>query len=120
MVPTPPSKTVGVAAVLFVLATSKQSQCHRHLASLKKYTLPSEGWFRHIVCPHYTAECLIYLSLSFVAAPQGKMVNQTVLLGLVFVAVNLGATAAGTKKWYSSKFGEDKVRDKWRMIPFVF
>lgn len=120
MMPQPPSKTVGVATVVFVLASAKQREFHRHLASLKKYTLPHDSWFRHIVCPHYTAECLIYLSLSLVAAPAGKMVNQTVFLGLVFVAVNLGATAAGTKRWYGEKFGEATVRDKWRMIPFVF
>lgn len=120
MIPRPPSKSVGVATVVFIVASAKQSECHRHLAGLKKYTLPSEGWFRHIVCPHYTAECLIYLSLSLVAAPPGKLVNQTVFLGLIFVAVNLGTTAAGTKRWYGEKFGAEKVSDKWRMIPFIF
>lgn len=120
MIPQPPSKAVAIATVVFVIASFKQSECHHNLASLKKYTLPNEGWFRHIVCPHYTAECLIYLSLALIAAPQGKIVNQTVFLGLVFVAVNLGTTAAGTKRWYEGKFGEEKVRDKWRMIPFLF
>lgn len=97
----------------------KQNQCHRHLAGLKKYTLPDQGWFRHIVCPHYTSECLIYLGLSIAAAPPGQILNRTVFLGLVSVAVNLGTTAGNTKKWYAQKFGPDKVAGKWKMIPFV-
>lgn len=120
VIPQPPSKTVGALTVIFILASLKQAECHRHLASLKKYTLPHEGWFRYIVCPHYTAECLIYLALALIAAPKGRFVNQTVLLGLTFVAVNLGATAEGTRSWYEDKFGKENVKGKWRMIPFLF
>ena len=120
MIPQPPSKTVGALTVIFILASLKQARCHRHLAGLKKYTLPHEGWFRYIVCPHYTTECLIYLTLALITAPKGQFVNQTVLLGLVFVAVNLGATAEGTRSWYKDKFGQENVEGKWRMIPFLF
>lgn len=76
--------------------------------------------FRYIVCAHYTCECLIYLGLAMVAAPTGLWRNRTVWCGLIFVAVNLGSTANGTKKWYAQKFGADKVAGRWRMIPYVF
>ncbi|KAJ4304404.1 hypothetical protein N0V88_002017 [Collariella sp. IMI 366227] len=49
-------------------------------------------------------------------------VNQyrTLLCALIFVAVNLGVTASGTRKWYADKFGTGPVANKWNMIPFVF
>jgi 3-oxo-5-alpha-steroid 4-dehydrogenase 3 len=90
------------------------------LASLKKYTLPSEGWFRYIICPHYTSECLVYLAIAWIAAPHGQIFNRSILGALMFVAVNLGATAKGTKAWYEQKFGADKVAGQWLMIPPVY
>lgn len=112
------STPIGLALYLF--ACSKQNECHQYLASLKKYTLPSQIWFRYLICPHYTFECLTYIAIAWIAAPPGQIFNYTVLFGLIFVAVNLGATAHGTKKWYAEKFGADKVAHKWKMIPFVF
>lgn len=109
-----------LGVVVFFFAWAKQNQCHRYLASLQKYTLPSEGWFQYIICPHYTSECLLYVALAFIAAPPGSLFNRTVLCGVIFVAVNLGATAHGTKQWYASKFGPNQVRRRWKMIPFVF
>ena len=97
-----------------------QHRCHKHLASLKKYSLPNDGMFKKLVCPHYTCECLIYLGMAVAAAPPRDMFNKTLLCGLVFVTVNLGVTANGTKKWYAEKFGEDSVKMKWKMIPWVF
>lgn len=108
----------GIA--LFAVGWLKQNQCHRYLASLKKYTLPDQGWFRYIVCAHYTSECLLYLGLVVLAAPPGQIFNGTIFLGLSFVALNLGATATGTKQWYAQKFGADEVAEKWRMIPLVW
>lgn len=106
--------------VLFFIGWFKQGECHKYLASLKKYTLPEQGWFKHIVSAHYTSECLIYLGLSVATAPSDGLFNRTMALGLAFVVVNLGMTAHSTKKWYAQKFGADRVAGKWRMIPFVF
>ncbi|KJZ74106.1 hypothetical protein HIM_06555 [Hirsutella minnesotensis 3608] len=114
------SPRVAWALALFLAASWKQNECHHHLANLKKYTLPSRGMFRYIVCPHYTCECAIYLAVAFLAAPPGGLFNASVLCGLSFVVVNLGATAHGTKAWYAEKFGSDSVARRWKMIPFVF
>ncbi|KAM6488075.1 hypothetical protein HDV62DRAFT_11934 [Trichoderma sp. SZMC 28011] len=111
---------VIIGAAVFGWAGAQQHQCHSYLAGLKKYTLPNEGWFKYFICPHYTFECLLYLSLSVVAAPTGCILNRPVLCSLIFVLANLGATAYGTKAWYASKFGADKLVGKWIMIPFVF
>ncbi|KAM5351356.1 hypothetical protein ACJ41O_004079 [Fusarium nematophilum] len=113
-------RKVPSALALYFVSCLKQNQCHRYLASLKKYTLPSEGWFEYLICPHYTCECLLYVAIAWVAAPPGHLFNTTVLCGLLFVAVNLGATAHGTKKWYATKFGADKVAGRWTMIPLAY
>jgi 3-oxo-5-alpha-steroid 4-dehydrogenase 3 len=72
------------------------------------------------VCPHYTCECLLYLSLAVVAAPEGKILNQTVMSALLFVVLNLGATAHGTRRWYVGKFGATSVASRWTMIPVLY
>ena len=105
---------------LFFSAWIKQHECHKYLANLKKYTLPQEGYFESVVCAHYMFECIIYVSMALVAAPPGSVFNRTILVGTVFVVVNLGITADGTKRWYGEKFGVDKVANKSRMIPFVY
>lgn len=113
-------RRVPLALALYVGACLKQNQCHRYLASLKKYTLPSVGWFNQIICPHYTCECLLYVAMARIAAPPDQTFNATVRAGLLFVVVNLGATAYGTKKWYQDKFGADKVSGRWIMLPWLY
>ncbi|KDN63713.1 putative 3-oxo-5-alpha-steroid 4-dehydrogenase [Colletotrichum sublineola] len=114
------SPTAVVGTVTYLYGWINQHLCHKHLASLKKYSLPDRGLFRYLVCPHYTCECLIYLGLAITAAPEGLFINRTVLCALWFIVANLGTTADGTKEWYAQKFGSEKVAGKWRMIPFIF
>lgn len=125
------SWTVSVPAVLltprnllcltvFLAAWLGQNKCHRHLASLPKYTLPTEGLFRLFVCPHYTCECVMYLALALVAAPPDRLFNPSLLCVFVFVVTNLGITARNSEKWYEEKFGRDKLAGRWKMIPFAF
>lgn len=115
-----PSLKTFVGLPVFLLASGVQHDCHLYLASLKKYSLPSHAAFRSIVAPHYLAECLIYVSLVVVAAPQGLVLNRTLLAALCFVAVNLGITSSHSRRWYASNFGEDKVAGKWNMVPFLY
>jgi len=116
----PPSIRTTIFLPVFVLASGVQNDCHRYLASLPKYTLPEHPIFVDIVCPHYTAECLIYLSLAFIGAPRGTLINKTIFTATLFCAMNLGATADSTKRWYIEKFGAEKVSGRWRMIPVVW
>lgn len=89
-----------------------------HLRTSKKgYQLPMHPVFTNLLCPHYTCETAIYLLLSLLAAPAGRLVNWTLFCGAVFVAVNLGVTAIGTKDWYMEKFGKHKVGPRKRMVP---
>ncbi|KAK2767463.1 hypothetical protein FQN54_003619 [Arachnomyces sp. PD_36] len=116
----PPSLRTMIFFPVFLFASGIQHDCHVYLASLKKYTLPVHPAFLSVVCPHYTAECMIYVSLAFLAAPQGQIVNKTLLSGLIFVVVNLGVSAGISKEWYIGKFGKESVQHRWKMIPGVY
>ena len=85
-----------------------------------EYKLPTHPAFGPLISPHYTAECLIYLSLAIIAAPQGSWLNWTLMCALVFVTVNLGVTADGTKTWYEKRFGPEAVQGKWKLVPGVW
>ena len=133
---TPTFRTI-ISTLLFILASGIQHDVHTYLAHLKTpaaakdnpdahhepvktYKLPSHAAFQPLICPHYTAECVIYLAMAINAAPPGEWLNHTLTCALGFVVVNLGTTAYGTKQWYESVFGKDSVRGKWRMIPGLF
>jgi 3-oxo-5-alpha-steroid 4-dehydrogenase 3 len=105
---------------IFVDASTEQYKHHRHLASLVKYTVPSLPTFQWIIAPHYTAECVIYLSLAIISRPKGYYINYTMATALIFVLVNLGVSADGTKLWMRNKFGDGSVAKKWRMLPGIW
>ena len=115
-----PSMRTFFCVPLFLVASGLQHDCHHFLFTLKNYTLPDHALFRGIVCPHYGAECIIYLSLALVAAPPGQMINKTLLSCFAFVAVNLGMTARTTKEWYMRKFDREQVERRWLMIPYIY
>lgn len=109
-----------MAVTLFLLASTVQHECHKHLASLKKYTLPENRFFQSVICPHYTAECIIYVAIAIGSAPKGRVMNRTVLAGLSFVVSNLGVTADSTRKWYVEKFGEENLNGRRRLVPLIY
>lgn len=114
------SARTAIFLPLFILASGVQNDVHRYLASLPKYTLPVLPVFQYIVCPHYTMECLIYLSMAFLAAPADKWINGTLLTVVIFVVINLGIVANSTREWSIQKFGADSMAKRWRMIPGVW
>ena len=115
-----PSLRTTLCLPIFILASGIQRDCHAYLASLPKYTLPDHPAFHRVVCPHYTMECIIYVSLAVLGAPKGQFANKTVLSILCFAVVNLGLVAKQTKDWSMEKFGKEKVQNRWRMIPGVW
>ncbi|KAI6902381.1 hypothetical protein KC318_g8313 [Hortaea werneckii] len=163
----PPSLRTFLSLLLFILASGFQHDCHAYLCSLKSpssttttttattstnddnnasspgkpkdsYQLPTHPAFTHLIVPHYTAECLLYLSLAFLAAPAprspqgapgaggtGRIFNYTLLSACIFVVVNLGVTAQGTREWYLVRFGgsqegRERVLRRWRLVPGVW
>ena len=120
MEPNGPSWWTTALMAVFLIASQAQHRAHVHLASLVKYSLPTDSVFHNIVCPHYTAECVLYLALAVRAAPEGRLLNMTVFCGFVFIVVNLGVTADLSRNWAMDKFGREKVEGKWRMIPGIW
>ena len=117
-----PTLLEAVAFFAFVFASKQQHGYHVYLSGLVKYTLPDQGTFRYVVAPHYMAECAIYLLLAVLTAPAGQHVNITIFCAFIFVAVNLGITADGTKKWMLGKFPDSQkdIQKRWKMIPGIF
>lgn len=115
-----PSIRTMLGIPLFILASGIQHDCHNYLSSLPKYTLPDHPIFHTMVCPHYTAECIIYLAMAILGAPEGSWINPTISCAVLFVAINLGVTASTTKQWYIKKFGKEKVEYRWKMLPLIF
>lgn len=112
---------------LFLIASAAQFAVHRYLFLLPKprtarvpYTRPRHWAFAHCVTPHYFCEVVVYVCLALLAAPEGRWVNWTVGCGAMFVAVNLGVTAIGTKEFWARTWGEESVRGRARMVPFVW
>ncbi|KAK6331128.1 hypothetical protein TWF696_003198 [Orbilia brochopaga] len=109
-----------LALPVFFLASGAQHDAHAHLASLKKYSLPTHPLFALTLSPHYLAECAIYASLAVLGAPRDRWVNGTLAYVAVFVCVNLSFGAAITRRWYADKFGEQQIANRARLLPFIY
>jgi 3-oxo-5-alpha-steroid 4-dehydrogenase 3 len=137
LIPSAPSARTFIALPMFMLASGLQHDVHTYLASLKApsiatasssspaskkshYILPTHHSFHLSLTPHYLAECIIYLSLSILAAPPGYFVNGTIFCALIFTTVNLGVTADGTREWYRRRFGKEEIGNAARMIPGIW
>ncbi|KAF3931047.1 hypothetical protein ABW20_dc0104313 [Dactylellina cionopaga] len=116
----PPRLNTLIALPLFFLASGLQHDAHVHLASLVKYSLPAHLLFEYTLSPHYLAECVIYGSLVILGAPRGEWFNTSLFYVWVFVCVNLTFGANITRTWYETKFGKESVKDKWRILPFIY
>lgn len=115
-----PSLRTTLGLIVFTLASGIQHDCHAYLADLKKYTLPEHPSFQKIVCPHYTAELVLYIALAVIGAPRGQWINRTLLCNVIWTFVNLGIVADESKRWSEAKFGRERVSHRARMIPGVW
>lgn len=109
---------IGVS--LFVVASVLQNRAHACLASLTSYQIPPGNLFRYVLCPHYTAEVVIYFCFAMLAAPRNQWMNGTMVAALIFVTTNLGVTANGTRQWYLQHFSTERVGRRARLIPFIW
>lgn len=117
-----------IVSSLFAMANVQQFLCHRMLYQLKKdnvlklkrYSLPTEGLFRLVCCPHYFAEILIYLSI-WMLCPS----SMSLLALLFWVSSNLMVVSHNQMTWYRSNFPEvlatgDKLKTWKRIFPYVW
>ncbi|CAN6632438.1 polyprenol reductase [Trichomonascus vanleenenianus] len=106
-----PWARVILSLCIIATASMYQLQCHRHLASLRKYSLPTWGLFKRVACPHYLCEIALYMGFWMLDA------TPVTALSLLWVIVNLGASAEQTRDYYRHKFDNSPP---YALIPGVF
>ena len=116
-------RTSVSSIALFITSSLWQFQIHSTLASLRPPSITSKGTyvappasnlsFQLFLTPHYTAEILIYLSMTLLAR------NWTMVTGLIWVVTNLTVSSSETRTWAQRKF-KDKQWGKWNVIPFIY
>jgi 3-oxo-5-alpha-steroid 4-dehydrogenase 3 len=123
-----------IALALYIYASWHQHTCHQILANIRSktrdpsssssqssvYQIPRGDWFESIVCPHYLADILIYLSMCIL----NKCQNLTLLAGLLWTIINLTVTASETEKWYKASFGSKYTKTfaggRWVILPGIY
>ncbi len=82
----------------------------------KHYQIPEAGFFKYMLYPHYFAEWIewagFYMAAGWSCVPARMFVVNE-------VAAMLPRAVRG-KKWYIDRFGEEKIRGKWAVIPGVW
>lgn len=82
----------------------------------KHYQIPQAGLFRYMLYPHYLSEWVEWFGF-WVAAGWGCAPARAFLVNEIF---SMLPRAVNGKKWYMERFGEDKIRKKWAIIPGVW
>lgn len=88
--------------------------CHAGTVETLTYRVPKGGWFELVSCPHYFAELLIYISLSFVF----RGLSFTWWLVVLYVLFNQALAGQLCHDLYISKY-KSYPRHRRAFIPFV-
>jgi len=104
-------------ACIFVWAMKHQRIAHKILARTKRnsasgYGVPSGDWFDLVSCPHYAAECLLYISLVVVLG----LDHTTGILICVWVVSNQVLVALMSHQWYKQNFPN---YSKKAIVPYI-
>ncbi|KAL6864570.1 hypothetical protein J3F83DRAFT_742285 [Trichoderma novae-zelandiae] len=81
----------------------------------KHYQIPQAGLFRYLLYPHYLSEWIEWFGF-WMAAGWGCAPARAFLVNEVF---SMLPRAVNGKRWYVERFGEDKIRGKWAVVPGV-
>lgn len=83
-----------------------------------KYSLPTEGWFKYVTCPHYLAEILVYFSFAILLA-QEQVQGARHLVVLFWVVSNLTLSALINHKWYKQNLPPEVMKGRKAIFPFL-
>jgi 3-oxo-5-alpha-steroid 4-dehydrogenase 3 len=90
----------------------------RRRRATEGYGIPRGGWFERVSCPHYLAECVLYLGLCVAHASDDATRTRSALAMLLAVFANLALAARRNHAWYLKNMPE-YPRDRWAMVPYV-
>lgn len=82
----------------------------------KHYSVPNNGLFKYMLYPHYFMEWIEWLGF-WIAAGWSCGPARAFLLAEFFAML---PRAVSGKKWYMEKFGEEKIKGKYAVIPGVW
>ncbi|GFP58520.1 hypothetical protein ACSS6W_005766 [Trichoderma asperelloides] len=82
----------------------------------KHYQIPQAGLFRYMLYPHYLSEWVEWFGF-WMAAGWSCAPARAFLVNEIF---SMLPRAVNGKKWYMERFGEDKIKKKWAIIPGVW
>ena len=152
----PIKKLINVFAIIgCIYFQYEQHMHHLILARLRNnepasamYSIPVSGWFKHVSCPHYLAEIMIYFMFALIMhngphtpvqsdvrgwekhlpahSPDTASLTLTTIFKskhwilLVWVIVNLSISAMRTHDWYLKNFGGTYPAQRKRLIPFIW
>ncbi|KAL6901176.1 3-oxo-5-alpha-steroid 4-dehydrogenase domain-containing protein [Trichoderma evansii] len=95
----------------------KKAGGENQAASVEKhYQIPQAGLFRYMLYPHYLSEWVEWFGF-WMAAGWGCTPARAFLVNEI---VSMLPRAVNGKKWYMERFGEDKIKKKWAVIPGVW
>lgn len=81
----------------------------------KHYRIPEAGMFRYMLYPHYFLEWIewagFWIACGFGCLPAA--------LFLVNEVTSMLPRALSGRAWYIERFGEEKIRKKWTIVPGV-
>ncbi|KTW32749.1 uncharacterized protein T551_00234 [Pneumocystis jirovecii RU7] len=114
--------TVLFSVLVYVFFSWAQHSTHIGLSKLRsdpnmpKYSLPTTGLFKYLVCPHYTSEIGIYFSLILATHAQ----NKTIFIIFIWVLAILTISASETYRWYLRTFRIDASYLPWIIFPGIY
>lgn len=82
----------------------------------KHYQIPQAGLFKYMLFPHYFCEWVEWAGF-WLAAGLGSVPARTFLVNELCTML---PRAVNGKQWYTDKFGEEKIRKKWAVIPGIW
>lgn len=82
----------------------------------KHYSVPNNGLFKYMLYPHYFMEWIEWLGF-WIAGGSSFAPARAFLLAEISAML---PRAVSGKKWYAQKFGEEKIKGKYAIIPGVW
>ena len=105
-----------ILITVYIITAYDQFLNHKHLALLKKYSMPTRGLFLMVACAHYLDEIVIYTIVAALALKnQPNLVDVNFGLAALFVAVNLSISSRESHEYYK-RFGTE-YKAKWSIVP---
>lgn len=106
---------------IFAFYSWDQYDNHIYLASLKKYTIPTQRFFEWTASAHYFDEIMIYSAVGkfFIGCEDITWIKVCFSLVWLLVVLNLSISAGQSYKFYQAKFKET-FKTPYKIFPYVY